>query len=213
MKRIAFFLMSIMLTTALLAEHHPLTDPILRDIDGLPGVFDKTKIQNTLWLIREIKNTHAGLIKIDSNGLPNPRAGKSHQLLFKGEKQTIKTLIDLEKRKETMSLEDQEELNELFHAIKGYFGIVNEMMLADARGTQEFMVKLIREFCRKNNRQSSILLNWDKGTSETEMYEHDITSFSIYYVFSTDLMNFLAALIKSCPKAFASFKAASIKKV
>lgn len=183
----------------------PLTDPILKVIDGKAGVFDKTKVQKTLWEIKEIKNMHEGKIKVNDQGEPDPH-GKPFEIMFKGEKQTLKSLMTHEAQQNTLSAEEKKELHDLFIVIKKYFGIVNAMMLVDARGAQQFMIKLIQEYCRKNNRHDSILLKWNERANENEMYEHDVTSFSVLYVFSSDLQNFLAALIISCPKAYAQAK-------
>ncbi len=189
--------------SSVLAEKQPpLTDPILNVIDGKAGVFDKVKVQKTLWEIKEIKNMHEGRIKVNDHGEPDPH-GKPFELLFKGEKQTIKSLMSYEEQQGSLSYEEKKELHGLFVLVKKYFGIVNAMMLLDARGAQQFMIKLIQEYCRKHNRQDSILLKWNEKANENEMYEHDVTSFSILYVFSADLQNFLAALIVSCPKAYA----------
>ncbi len=189
----------------------PLTDPILRIIDGKAGIFDSTKVKNTLWLMREIKFIHNGSIKVDAQGNPNPRTGKPTDLIFGGKKQTIKSLITLEGQIDSMTPKEQAEFNALFKKVKVYFGKVNDILLADARGAQQFMIKLIREYCKKNHRDKgrnkSLLLKWDDKGGENEMYEGDIVSFTIFYVFSIDLLNFLAALIKSCPKAYAQAKA------
>ncbi len=186
----------------------PLTDPILKIIDGKAGVFDKTKVQSTLWLIKEIKNIHEGKIKLNENGDPDPREGKSVDIMFKGEKQTIKSLIAYEAKQSSFTASEKEEFKELFLQVKKYFGHVNNIMLADARGAQQFMIKLLQEYCRKNNRPDCLLLKWDDKGNETETYDHDVTSFSVFYVFTTDLQNFLAALIVSCPKAYAQAKEA-----
>ncbi len=188
----------------------PLTDPILKVIDGKAGVFDKTKVQNTLWLIKEIKNIHEGKIRLNAQGEPDPRSGKPTDLTFQGKKQTIKSLIALEAKLATFSPQEKHEFKDLFLQVKKYFGCVNDILLADARGAQQFMIKLIQEYCRKNNRPDCLLLKWDDNGSETESYEHDVTSFSVFYVFSTDLQNFLAALIVSCPKAYAQTKEAFV---
>lgn len=106
----------------------------------------------------------------------------------------------------TFSPKEKQEFNELFVQVKKYFAYINNIMIADARGAQQFMVKLIQEYCKKNNRPNSLLLQWNEESNENEMFERDVTNFSIFYVFSTDLQNFLAALIVSCPKAFAQMK-------
>ncbi len=204
------FILSVTANTAFGAppKEPPLTDPILKVIDGKAGVFDKTKVQNTLWLIKEIKNIHEGKIRLNDQRQSDPRNGKPIDLMFQGKKQTIKSLIALEAKQSTFSSEEKHEFRELFLQVKKYFGAVNDILLADARGAQQFMIKLIQEFCRKNNRPDCLLLKWDDKGSEKESYEHDVTSFSVFYVFSTDLQNFLAALIVSCPKAYAQTKEA-----
>ncbi len=186
----------------------PLTDPILKIIDGKAGVFDKTRVQNTLWLIKEIKNIHTGTIKLNSQGKPDPKKGKPTDLTFRGKKQTIKSLIALEKQVPSFSPQEKKEIQELFLLVKEYFSKVTDLLLVDARGTQQFMMKLINEFCRKNNRNNSLLKNWNEDGKEKESYAHNIVNFTVFYVFSTDLQNFLAALIVSCPKAYAQTKAA-----
>lgn len=200
-------------TTALLhATYKPLEDPILRIIDGKKGIFDAKKVENTLWLIREIKHIHEGEIKLTKEGEIDPRSGIPIKLIFKGKEHTLNSLVKLEEHAPTFSTEEQREFAQLFRQVKDYFGVVNELMIADARGAQEFMIKIIKEYCKKYHRPNSLLLNWDKNTSEAEMYERDITDFKILHIFTTDLMNFLSILIKSCPKAFASFKETAHKK-
>ena len=194
------------------ATYKPLEDPILKIIDGKKGIFDAKKVENTLWLIREIKYLHDGEIKLSKEGANDPRAGTPTKIIFKGKGQTLASLIVHQENAQKLTVEEQKELAQIFRQVKDYFGHVNEMMIADARGAQEFMIKIIKEYCRKYNRPQSLLLNWNKNVSEAEMYERDITSFKILNVFTTDLMNFLAVLIKSCPKAFESFKATTHKK-
>jgi hypothetical protein len=200
------FLSLVLSIASIWAKETPLTDPLLRDIDGLPGLFDKVKVSKTIWFMRQIREIHSGKIKYNAQGKTDPLHGTPVQLLFKGVPQTFETLIALEKKAPTLSLEDQKELHALFTLIKEYFGSLNKMLLVDARGTQDIMIKLIREFCRNENRPHSELLNWSKNSSEMESYERNITNFAIFKEFSTDLLNFLGALILSCPKAYADFK-------
>ena len=58
----------LLILPCLLAKESPLSDPILADIDGVPGLMDKTKIENTLWLIKEIKQIHNGMYKVNAKG-------------------------------------------------------------------------------------------------------------------------------------------------
>ena len=185
----------------------PLTDPILRGIDGLPGIFDKTKVKNTIWGMRQIRDLHKGIVKLNAAHEPDPIQGKNVQLTFKGKEQTLDSLIEWEKNKSLSALE-KAELQKVFLTLKNYFRIVNVMLLADARGAEEIMITLIKEYCDKFNRPNSQLLQWSKNSSELAMYERNITNFTIFKEFSLDLLNFLGAFIESCPKAWADFKAA-----
>ncbi|MBA2307107.1 hypothetical protein H0W26_03175 [Candidatus Dependentiae bacterium] len=184
----------------------PLTDPLLRGIDGLAGIMDKTKIEKNLWLIKEIKNIHNGIIKISAQGIPDPsRSSKIDYLMFRNQPQTLKALIELEKQVHTFSSTERAEFDILFKKVKEYFAKCNAILLEDAHGAQDIMMKLINEFCRKRNRPESFLLTWKKGSSENELYNNSMTSFRVLHIFSTDLMNFLADLVISCPKALKAF--------
>ncbi len=200
-----------LLPLALCAKSPLLTDPILKRIDGIPGVYDKSKVEKSLWLMTEIKAIHEGTIKVNSKGEPDPgRKSTPVDITFKGKKCTIKDLITLENTISSMSPEDRKEFEALFQDVKVYLGLCHDVLLADARGAQKMILKLIKEYCGKYNRSNSLLRNWKEGR-EAEMYEIDVINFTTFYVLTTDLKNFLAVLIKSCPKAFADFRASRKK--
>lgn len=183
-----------------------LTDKILHDIDGMTGIMDRVKIENTLWLIQELRNIHNGTIKVNDQGIPDPsRASTLIALTFKGKKRTLEEFMEIEKNRSHYSQAEKDELDHTFKQMKDYCEKVNNIVLNDARGTEQFMKKLLLEYCLKAERQDSLLLEWHKG-EELDMYRKSITTFKIFHAFSTDLMNFLAALIKSCPKAFRQYK-------
>ncbi len=205
------FLLLALCPLSLYAKAPLLTDPILKNIDGIHGIFDKAKVEKSLWLITEIKAIHEGTIKINSKGEPDPgRKSTSQDIIFRGKKQTVKELIALENTIESMTPTEREEFEELFLKVKVYFGKCHDIMLADARGAQKMIIKLIEEFCRKYNRANSFLRNWKEG-QEAEIYNHDVINFTSFYLLTTDLKNFLAVLIKSCPRAFADFRASRKK--
>lgn len=184
----------------------PLTDRILKIVDGLPGLMDETKIRNTLWLIKEIKQVQEGHYRVNAAGELDPSRGSTvKDFVFRGKKQNIKTLIELETQVKTFSETEKSEFKELFRTMKDYFDLVNQVLAPEAAGTHDFMYKLTQEFCRKHNRPDSILLDWNKG-DELELYRKSVTSFQIFFTWSSDLMNFLKDLIASCPKAFAAYK-------
>jgi hypothetical protein len=199
MKRI---IITSLLPLSLLAKGPLLTDPILHSIDGIPGIFDGNKVARTLWLVQEIKTIHNGSIKINEKGAPDPgkKGNRTVDITFKGKKYTIKELIELENKKHTLSAADKQAFEQVFQLVKTYFGMAHNMLMADARGSQQFVIKLIQEYCRKYNRPDCLLLKWDEG-SEQKMYEEDVVNFSVFYVLTTDLMNFLAVMVQSCPKA------------
>jgi hypothetical protein len=70
------------------------------------------------------------------------------------------------------------------------------------------MIILIGESCEKHNRSNSLLLDWARieGDDETESFNKQVTNFTIFHEFCTDLVNFLEDLIRSCPKAQQQFK-------
>ncbi len=191
---------------SLFAKGPLLTDPILKKIDGIRGVYDGSKVNKSLWLMREIKQIHAGIMKVNSKGEPDcSRQGTPSDIVFNGKKRTIQELIALEKNLNNMSAAERKEFKALFQKIKIYFGLCHNIILADARGAQSMIIKLIEEFCKLYNRPHCLLLKWEEG-SEQEMYENDVVNFSVFYEVTTDLKDFLAVLTKSCPKAFADFR-------
>ena len=183
-----------------------LTDPILKNVDGLPGLMDKSKIENSLWLIQEIKQVQSGVYRVNAAGEPDPARGTMpREFIFRGKKQNLKALMAFEAQSNSLTAEEKVELKIIFETLKDYFDKVNRILAPEAAGTHEFMSKLTDEFCRKKNRPDSILLDWNKG-DEIELYRKSVTSFKIFNSFSNDLMYFLVAVINSCPKAFEQYK-------
>lgn len=181
-----------------------LTNPILKGTDGI--LITKTHIENMLWLIKEIKNVHGGTLKINELGEPDPlRTGIHHDIVFRGQKQSMNALVALEAKSTSFPPQEKAEFEALFQLVKDYAEKVNNVLLDDARGTHEFMIELIKEFCHKYHRPDSELLKWHKG-SETDHYRRTVNSFKKLQLFSSDLMNFLACLIKSCPVALQAYK-------
>jgi hypothetical protein len=183
----------------------PLTNKMLADLDGTPWI-GASKIRDTLWLMTEIKNIHQGIIKTNSAGEIDVHNGRHIPITFKNQKITLKELVEIEAKISTFPSAEQKEFEVLFQKVKLYFALVNETMLAEARGAFLLMKDLIQEFCEKRNRHDSILLNWENGR-EVELYKTSITSFKILYTVSIDLLNFLAAFVQSCPKAKALHEA------
>lgn len=184
-----------------------LTHQLLKSIDGVPGFFDKEEVGQTLWLMQEIRQLHNGIYRVNASGQvdPTPAGVIKKECTFNGKKQTLKTLMDLETKFGSFSAAEKKEFNALFATIKEYFDKVNVVLAARAQGMHKFTYKLAQEFCQKTNRHDSMLLNWKEG-NEIELFRKTVTSFKLFHIFSTDLHNFMAALRRSCPKAFESYK-------
>lgn len=201
-----FLFIAALTVTMVIYGKAPLNDRILEFVDGVKGLMDATKVQNTLWLIKEIKNVHAGFYRVNKAGELDPNGKIVKEFTYKGRKQNLKMLMELEAQSEKFQEQDKQEIKTLFHLVKNYFDLVNQLMAPEAQGTHQFMTNLTKEFCQKHDRPDSLLLTWNKG-DEVELFRRSCTSFKVFYVFSTDLMNFLADLILSCPKAYNAYKA------
>jgi hypothetical protein len=186
----------------------PLTYYLLELNDGV--TIDEVIIENTLWLINEIQQVHQGLIKINGKGEPSVKNSTRTPLTYKNKPVNLKALIELEGRIKQAPIQDQQQFERIFQQLKLYFALVNESMLAQARGAHVLMKELIKEFCEKRERPDSLLLNWEKG-KEVELYKTTITSFKILYTVSIDLQNFLTDFINSCPHAKALYLAKRAK--
>ncbi len=197
------------LTLNLCAEikKHPLNDPMLQKADGIPGMLDAHKLEKSIWLIQEIKHLHMGTIKVNEAGIPDPsHKSAPKDLMFRGKKHTLKELAELEPKAKTFTAEETAQFAELFIVAKDYFNKANNVIVADSQGMWEMMIKLIREFCGNRQRHNSLLLNWEKG-KEDKLFNENVTTFEIFYIFTKDLKDFLSDLVISCPRAYADFKA------
>ena len=203
---ICLFMPAMIQSASKSSKSTPFSSDFLKAIDNVPGVMDKEKVKNTLWLITEIKRIHNGQYRINAKGqLDCSRGTTPKDIIFQGKKQTIKNLVELEKQAKHFSDSDKKAFDTLFHIIKDYFDKVNNVLAPEAQGTHAFMKDLAIQFCSKRNRPDSLLLNWNKG-DEVEMYRRSVTSFKIFYTFTMDLMNFLGDLIMSCPKALKAYQ-------
>ena len=147
-----------------------------------------------------------GCIKLMPKGEPDCSRGTTPtEFLFRGKKHTLKQFVELEAQSASLPAAEKSELTALFRTMKDYFDKVNQLLAPEAAGSHQFMFRLTEEFCRKHQRPDSLLLDWNKG-DEIELFRKSVTNFKIFYIFSTDLMNFLADLIVSCPKAFNAYK-------
>jgi len=99
-------------------------------------------------------------------------------------------------------------LTELLTQAKADFIVQSADFIESGRGSKHILIILIQEYCKKRNKPDSLLLEWAKTKEgqEATMFECRVTSFTAYYHFCTDLVNFLLDLAHSCPKAEQQFK-------
>jgi hypothetical protein len=124
----------------------------------------------------------------------------------------VKELATLEQeiadKKDEKSLKIKQALRELLVMVKADYIIKSKEFIDSGRGAKKVYVILIEEDCKKRNIPNSFLLDWarTKDGHESTMFEGQIKSFSNYYHFCTDLVNFLLDLTHSCPKAEQQFR-------
>lgn len=88
-----------------------------------------------------------------------------------------------------------------------------EPFIESIHSVKHQILELIKESCQKRGMNTTALLRWSeaKEGEEPKIFNEEVTSFSLYNQFCTDLLNFLGDLIRSCPKGMAQFKMRSDK--
>lgn len=197
MKKITFFLPVIFCSTMIRSNDHEikLESPVIKVADG--SFINADKIE----FMRKFRRTLLTIILGEQ--LPNgQRKGNGLQdlALLEQELQALPATPEI--------IIKRTELEEKLTQAKAYFIVQSHEFIQSGRGAKNILVILIQEFCQKRNRLDSLLLEWAKTKEghETTMFEQRITSFTDYYHFCTDLVNFLLDMIHSCPKAEAQFK-------
>lgn len=100
------------------------------------------------------------------------------------------------------------ELHALLERIKQEYLAATLPFMDQAHGVKSFMLKLIKESCKKRGRMQSFLLDWGKTREDEEVkkFNENITSLQRLDTFCTDLVNFIEDVINSCPKAWKQFQ-------
>ena len=118
----------------------PLTSESLKSADGLSGLMDKHKVEQTVWLIHEIKQIHSGVYRVNDDGQLDPSNGRIvKEFTFRGKKQTVKSLMDIEAQAKSLSEGERKELSDIFNTLKAYFDKVNIVLAPEAAGTHPLM--------------------------------------------------------------------------
>ncbi len=177
----------------------PLTSPVLRLIDGF--IIDKEYIGFMLQLRLSVHNLQKGAIVQNKTGTP-----KDYKYSFNGTKYSIQQLAQLEQQDSTIvhSHDYQRALTEA----KEDFVTIMLKFVAYSAGSKSQVLELMEESCRKHGRSDSLLIRWGQAKEGTEaaQFRKDITNFTMYDVFCTDLVTFLEDFIYSCPVAYKQFE-------
>ncbi len=198
MKKTLFFL-PFMLYSTIIHTHESrikLESPVIKLADG--SFINADKIE----FIRKLRRTLLTIILGEE--LPNgQRKGDGIQHLAHLE-QELESIAPVTKEIK----EQKAQLRTMLAQAKEKFSHQLGEFIESGRGAKKILIELIQEDCLKRNRPDSSLLEWAKTKegSEATMFEEQIITFSDYYHFCTDLVNFLFDLTHSCPKAEKQFK-------
>ncbi len=179
-----------------------LESPILHAFDGTAIGIDADVIELIGLIRREINK-----ILIGEKAQDGTMIGR---YLIDGKFYSTKDLTLIENNaSESLQKELTRCLNE---AKKDLHGCV-EPFIETIQSVKYQILELIKESCKKRGMDTTILLRWSEAAQgeEAKIFNEDVTSFSLYNKFCTDLLNFLGDLIRSCPKGMAQFKMRSDK--
>lgn len=117
----------------------------------------------------------------------NPQENTVHENLYMHKKKTFASCLETIKK-------------DFDHKVSPF--------LANARGSKQQLLILIKESCEKHGHPHSHLLKWGESEDghETDAMYTDIHTFKDFEHFCQDLSNFMKDLIHSCPKAVAQYK-------
>lgn len=189
---------------------------------NLAMVFDVIieKLNSTIDIAQKLQKMVSDLADLRLNQAEGKKKEELHKIReqFDNLKTSfsITSLVELQQKikthKNEFSKEEYEKITELLEtcliAVKEYFAATVRPFMGQARGTKEQMLVIIDEWCNRSERTKSQLLKWAETPEGNEMkaFDHHITSFKELEEFCDDLVHFLEALIRSCPKGQQQFK-------
>lgn len=174
-----------------------LESPILHAFDGTSIGIDASVI-HAIGLIRRDINR----ILIGDKAEDGSMVGR---YLINGQHYSVKDLIPMEKNAPE-SL--QKELACCLHEAKKDLHNYVKPFISTINSVKYQLLELIKESCKKRGIDTTLLLRWSEAAQgeEERIFNEDVTSFTLYNRFCTDLLNFLMDLVNSCPKARAQYK-------
>lgn len=170
-----------------------LTTDILNIIDGRVGLMDAEKIRGINYMIQEIAKIQYGILDKTTGN----RIGKYP---FNNQVYTLKKLVKVES---DYNNNIPEALSELLKKLKTDLAQITDPNLESGRGSKHFMRILIHEWATKANKLNSLVVRWSDlpESDDQETFRKTLTSFKLTDSYCTDLLQFLAVLKRSCPKA------------
>lgn len=204
MNKITLFLSVLLLTGAI--QQIIASSEVILESDVIKLVDGSFINADTIEFMRKFRRKILALLFGDPT-LQEKRIGRYS---LDGKKYSVRDLAYIEQK---ASSKKEKKLLKKFVSIlaqaKKDFVSISEEFLESARGAKGILMVLIEEDCLKRDHPNSLLLEWaqTKEEQETIMFEKSITNFTRYYSLCSNLLNFLADLIHSCPKAEAQFEA------
>lgn len=173
-----------------------LDSSILHIFDGV--IIDADVIQSIGFIRREINKILIG--EKNSNGVMTGR------YTING---TLYSARDLMHKEEKTPISEslQKELTRCLDEAKKDLQTCVGPFIETIHSVKYQILELIKESCRKRGMDTTILMRWSEAGKgeEARIFNEDITSFTLYNKFCTDLLNFLSDLVRSCPKGMAQF--------
>lgn len=169
-----------------------LTHSILNLVDGKAGLMDADKIRGINYMIQEIGRILYGVLDKTSG----KQIGKYK---YNGHLHTLMSLAILEN--EANKLPD--DAKELLIKLKSDLAKITDPNLEESRGSKHFMKILIHEWASKANKLNSLVVQWSNlpDNADQDDFRKTLTNFRKTSNYCSDLLQFLHALKKSCPKA------------
>ena len=188
-KKILIFTLCILLPNLIRSE--VINSEVLKFIDGTPLV----KIPQLVHFAVQINVFQSG---------PKSPAQKTmgiKKIMHHGKEYTLEELLALEEQ-----YPDDDYSEALSNAII-IFEAIAMPYLENARGSEEYMVKLILAWSKQRNKPSTYLLVWSQVTkNEHEIFVKNMTSLTKLNEFCNDLKLFLTDFMNTCKKSWKQYK-------
>lgn len=164
---------------------------VLRFIDGTPFV----KISHLVHFALQVRVFRRG---------PKSNAQEAMNIKKINHKNTLYTLQEL------LAYQEQHPHDNYSAALREAIEIFEEITipyLENARGSEEYMIKLIHDWSKQRNKPNTYLLTWSQANrNEHEVFVRHMTSLKRLDEFCNDLEIFLTDFMNTCKKSWKQYK-------